>query len=173
MTGNLSPERRGIPTMYRGVKMRSRLEARWAAMFDEIGWPWAYEPIDLDGYIPDYLVSFEAGKLLTEVKGAVEDFAIAESKIECSGWTDEALVVGATIDGPVIGRILEWDGADPRWGEAQIFFCISCGMVSVLCVDGSWRCRACGADDGNSHVGEFALEATWANCGNRVQWRPE
>ncbi len=40
--------------MYAGVQFRSRLEARWAAMFDLLGWPWEYEPVDLDGYIPDY-----------------------------------------------------------------------------------------------------------------------
>lgn len=33
-----------IPTKYRGLQMRSRIEARWAAMFDRVGWPWEYEP---------------------------------------------------------------------------------------------------------------------------------
>lgn len=45
-----------IPTAYGGVNFRSRLEARWAAMFDLLGWRWEYEPLDLDGYIPDFLV---------------------------------------------------------------------------------------------------------------------
>lgn len=29
---------RSYPTLYRGVEYRSRLEARWAAFFTEIGW---------------------------------------------------------------------------------------------------------------------------------------
>ena len=33
-----------IPTTYRGIRMRSRLEARWAAFFDRLGWEWEYEP---------------------------------------------------------------------------------------------------------------------------------
>jgi hypothetical protein len=34
--------------------MRSRLEARWAAFFDAVGLPWEYEPIRLDGWVPDF-----------------------------------------------------------------------------------------------------------------------
>jgi hypothetical protein len=43
------PSAHAIPTVYKGVQMRSRLEARWAAFFDELGWPWEYEPVDLAG----------------------------------------------------------------------------------------------------------------------------
>jgi len=42
--------------MYAGVQFRSRLEARWAAFFDLLGWKWEYEPFDLQGYIPDFLL---------------------------------------------------------------------------------------------------------------------
>lgn len=46
----------GIPTTYRRAEFRSRLEARWASFFDLIGWKWTYEPLDADGYIPDFLI---------------------------------------------------------------------------------------------------------------------
>lgn len=45
-----------IPTTYRGIRMRSRLEAKWAAMFDLMGWKWEYEAIDLNGWVPDFLI---------------------------------------------------------------------------------------------------------------------
>lgn len=52
---------RAIPTTYRGVAMRSKTEARAAAMLDGWGIPWAYEPdlfsIDFipgTGYRPDF-----------------------------------------------------------------------------------------------------------------------
>jgi hypothetical protein len=45
-----------IPTTYNGVQFRSRLEAKWAAFFDLLGWRWHYEPLDLDGWIPDFLI---------------------------------------------------------------------------------------------------------------------
>ncbi len=64
------------PTMYNGVQYRSRLEARWAAFFDLIGWKHEYEPIDLPGWSPDFRVVFPCGhsecpshhELLVEVK---------------------------------------------------------------------------------------------------------
>jgi hypothetical protein len=28
----------GIPTFYRARRFRSRIEARWAAFFDQVGW---------------------------------------------------------------------------------------------------------------------------------------
>ncbi len=58
-----------IPTTYAGVNFRSRLEARWAAMFDLLGWKWEYEPLDLDGYIPDFVLGFER-PMLVEIKPA-------------------------------------------------------------------------------------------------------
>lgn len=45
-----------IPTVYRKRQMRSRLEARWAAFFDLMKWSWEYEPLDLNGWIPDFVV---------------------------------------------------------------------------------------------------------------------
>jgi hypothetical protein len=46
------------PTMYNGVMFRSRLEATWAAFFDLMGFKWEYEPIDLDGWVPDFYVDY-------------------------------------------------------------------------------------------------------------------
>jgi hypothetical protein len=64
------------PTTYSDTVFRSRLEARWAAFFDLIGWDWQYEPIDLEGWTPDFYVVFRCGhsacrgshSLLVEVK---------------------------------------------------------------------------------------------------------
>lgn len=45
-------------TIYKNVIFRSRLEARWAAFFDLIGWKWEYEPIELQGWLPDFRLIF-------------------------------------------------------------------------------------------------------------------
>jgi hypothetical protein len=58
---------KAIPTTYAGVQFRSRLEARWAAFFDICGWAWDYEPFDLDGWAPDFMLK-GAQKSLVEVK---------------------------------------------------------------------------------------------------------
>ena len=56
-----------IPTLYKDVQFRSRLEAKWAAFFDLLGWPWDYEPFDLNGYIPDFILHLHE-PVLVEVK---------------------------------------------------------------------------------------------------------
>lgn len=49
---------KAIQTRYKGHHFRSRLEARYAVLFDALGFRWDYEPegYDLDGvyYLPDF-----------------------------------------------------------------------------------------------------------------------
>jgi len=49
---------KSLPSIYRQVQFRSRLEARWAAYFDLIGMEWQYEPegfhLDCGNYCPDF-----------------------------------------------------------------------------------------------------------------------
>lgn len=172
----------GIPTTYRGITFRSRLEATWACFFDLVNWSWEYEPIDLDGYIPDFVVQ-GAAPLLVEVKPAstVEGLSIFAEKIERSGWHGEALIVGTgPFDreaSPRIGLLAEridlpWE-LGWEWSPARAFTCTNCGHLSVLAEDGSWRCRMCGIGDGNGHIGpaDDVVEREWAMAKNRVQWR--
>lgn len=54
-----APRATPIPTTYRGVEFRSRLEARWAVFFDELGIRWLYEHegyklADGTCYLPDF-----------------------------------------------------------------------------------------------------------------------
>jgi hypothetical protein len=61
-----------IPTEYKGIRFRSRTEARWAAFFDGVGWRWEYEPYDMAGWIPDFSLFIEEEPMesLVEVKPA-------------------------------------------------------------------------------------------------------
>ena len=163
--------RAGIVTLYRGVLMRSRTEARWAAFFDAVGWSWTYEPYDLQGWIPDFAIRFGAGELLVEVKAHDEDFDFAQWKIDASGCERPVLIVGHDVERNVCGRILDWGTGVPEWCEAQFFYCLSCGAPSVLAVEGNWKCRRCGDGHGNAHVGNFDATAAWNEAGNRVQYR--
>ena len=61
------------PTLYKGIRFRSRLEARWAVFFDAIGREWVYEPTfrELAGlsYQPDFLMDGWGGEpVVVEVK---------------------------------------------------------------------------------------------------------
>jgi hypothetical protein len=59
---------KAIPTKYKGVMFRSRLEATWAAYFDNACIRWDYEPIDLEGWTPDFILRLEDTQMLVEVK---------------------------------------------------------------------------------------------------------
>lgn len=65
------------PTTYRGVKMRSRLEAGFAAWMDKNGIPWLYEPQCFAGsdgqYLPDFKLDvLSEGIVYLEVKPTTE-----------------------------------------------------------------------------------------------------
>lgn len=88
-----------IPTVYKGITMRSRLEARVGAFLDSYNLLWAYEPLDLKNYIPDILVEFSFGPCLLECKPAVHarEFKAPCRKITRSGWAGPALVIGSQL----------------------------------------------------------------------------
>lgn len=67
---------KAIETIYNGYRFRSRLEARWAVVFDALGIEWVYEPEGLDlgklgWYLPDFYLPGE--KWFVEVKGLLEN----------------------------------------------------------------------------------------------------
>jgi len=171
-----------IPTTYAGVNFRSRLEAKWAAMFDLLGWRWEYEPEDLHMYIPDFVLYFDR-PLLVEVKpvSSVEDFAEMapeRAKIQQSGWDGEAIIVGSRIwDRPCgdgfyqLGWI--WSPRD-GWDDAFPFRCIDCGSYSFASASYSWQCRVKGCYEGNGHIDRLTddFQSLFRQAGNMVQWRP-
>jgi len=56
---NATPYRRGRRTLYKGVMMRSRTEARFAAALDSALIKWDYEPFALAGPSGQWLPDFE------------------------------------------------------------------------------------------------------------------
>jgi hypothetical protein len=75
------------PTIYKGVRFRSRLEARWAVFWDELGVKWEYEPqmFELpDGkqYIPDFWIVDLA--LWVEIKPNETIAREEEATLKCS-----------------------------------------------------------------------------------------
>jgi len=57
----------GIPTVFKGRRYRSRLEARWACFFTLLCWQYEYEPYDLNGWIPDFAILGNE-EIIAEVK---------------------------------------------------------------------------------------------------------
>lgn len=54
-------------TEYNGITFRSRLEAKWAAFFDLIGWEYVYEPSEISGYNPDFLLKCKSEAYNTSI----------------------------------------------------------------------------------------------------------
>lgn len=92
---------KGIPTIgARGIQFRSRIEAQWAYIFEMLEWNWDYEPIDLQGYIPDFIIRFDdANEILIEIKGDTkiwkeEVYTPHKDKIIKSGWKGQFGILG-------------------------------------------------------------------------------
>jgi len=72
-------------TVYKGITMRSRLEASFAAVLDSATLTWRYEPqcfADQAGqYLPDFLVIFEGERVYLEVKPPTADTSAALLKM--------------------------------------------------------------------------------------------
>lgn len=180
---------KAIPTKYKGVRFRSRLEARWAVLFDLMQWPWEYEPIDLEGYIPDFILPFERGPVLVEVKPAfsLEALRSHAEKIMQTSWRKEALIVGAAIpitnemDSRVFGVMADlhdWketcfnEENTTEWSPAESILCRKhegIGFNDELMV---WFCRVCGCGYKEAIWDDSELMSVWwADAGNEVQWR--
>jgi hypothetical protein len=186
-----------IPTMYNGIYFRSRLEARWAAIFDLLRWPWTYEPFDLKNYIPDFILTFEHhGDVLVEIKPFVrfdqEVWKHPINKINASGWSTKdgegdllelpALILGATIfsqhddydvtyDADYIGYFRDgsWWSCDPSaWNKACILECSECHGVFPCADGGERRCRRCNADSRSNKP--FPIAHYWNHVKNATQW---
>jgi hypothetical protein len=171
----------GIPTEYAGQVFRSRLEATWARFFDDVGWRWVYEPFDLDGYIPDFVLALKR-EVLVEVKPvtAIGQYEEHAPKLLGSGWTGEILIVGCgpiaeTSHRTVLGLLREV--TDPEagsgwWSEALTMRCASCRRESFYHSEGSYACRVNGCWDGDHHIGEeFGALRLWRQAQNATQWR--
>jgi hypothetical protein len=80
------------PTVYRGVHMRSRLEAKCAAGLDRVGIPWVYEPCcfaSADGqYLPDFRLTADPPWWYAEVKPVLPDPGSVQRRMEII-WASE------------------------------------------------------------------------------------
>lgn len=156
----------GVPTTGpRGVRFRSRLEARWAAFFDALRWPWQYEPdLGLDGWIPDFAIISGAG-LLVEVKPVVRvaDFDQHRARIERSRVVAPVLIVGAALffedasytpPAPYRIGLRGWCGGFDTWTWEL-------AALDNVALD----------DVGAAVPTPKAAQRAWVRAGNELQWR--
>ncbi len=152
-----------IPTRYGGVLFRSRLEARYAALFDLAGWEWEYEPLDLRGWIPDFLVRIPCGHsecgphhtLLCEVKPylTLAEFEGHKCKLyPYGGWDDtDQIPADASAAFGYHPRVSWWEMSHGAGGGAERI--------------GNWVYH-----NGRS-VTDEELDSIWARAGEAVMYR--
>ena len=148
----------GIPTVGpKGIQFRSRIEAQWAYVFEALKWKWEYEPYDLPGYIPDFIVTFPNKQVLVEVKGAVNIWETTEHvhKIIDSGWEGSYVIVGANYDVCPEGRL--------------IIGTHESGPVYLL---DDYTFHWTNQEQQPSFTKTETFEKIWVCAKNKVQWKP-
>jgi hypothetical protein len=141
------------PTRYAGVEFRSRLEARWAAFFDLCKWRWDYEPIDLQGWTPDFTIETPCCRVFAEVK-----------PVDTAGSSDAV-----------------FKKAIAHWPKVQVLL-LGLGPKQVAPEIPGWVVPGCLLDppDGAKYswhdVHDFldcaSADTKWREAGNIVQWKP-
>lgn len=146
---------RVIPTVYKGISFRSKLEAQWAKFFDAEKIKYIYEPEGYkfkDGtkYLPDFYLP-DAHQYF-EVKGVMtkQDLHKIKVLIKESG---KAVTIG------------NGDGsfrACNNWGddnhelttikESVLAQCKRCKKKWFMGISGYYECQCCGEYDGDHHL---------------------
>ena len=139
---------KAIPTTYKGIQFRSKLEAKYARAFDKLGIVWIYEGggflfDDGTAYCPDfYMPDMDT---YFEVKGVLDDKSI--HKIRSLVDDGERIFVGDPN-----GRIHSGNSIGGRSHDGRIAKCSYCGNVFFLDELSSWECTCCGKWDGDHHL---------------------
>lgn len=144
--------KKAIETRYRSFLFRSRLEARWAAFFDLCNWRWGYEPPELPGWIPDFVLGEHP--LLVEVRPYFDSHLWHDrcEAIMASGCRERVILLGA----------------DPVWlsAENSISDAPHVGWLHVpVLVEKEWESYLTdlhfGVTDGNGRLGVTPLDDAW------------
>lgn len=174
-----------IETQYRGYRFRSRIEARWAVLFDTIRTAWEYEPdgyaTDHGCYLPDFLIT---NRFFVEVKPTCFlDGSEEEINRDFKRWVDLSHGTGLPLltlcGGPGEERfgnfILTYpDGGGDRpngCGESRIGLCGTCGRLAVAgrAEDGWGFLCASGCPAGALHRPSVWTIAIEKACGTRFE----
>lgn len=139
----------GLPIIYNGVEMRSKMEARTAYVFDQLDIDWEYEPQSFflqNGmtYIPDfYLRDLDTW---VEVKGVMKN----KDKKQIDFLNQEKKEIVVVMEDKL--RFYEYNEySNNEWGDQPLYIgkCDNCGSYFFCGEYGSYHCRSCGTHNGD------------------------
>jgi hypothetical protein len=174
-----------IPTEHNGCVYRSRLEATWANFFDLAKWQYQYEPFDLNGWIPDFVLLVKKHQTLVEVKPycTLEEFFVngVVDKINkaMEGDKREVLLLGCTIIECSFGAAIGWLSDRVWWQEETL--AITQPAAAALDNNGffsdidSFMNRITGEYDGAHHLEPISLQdgkKVFNLAQNNARWQP-
>ncbi|MDH0117390.1 hypothetical protein N7379_23155 [Rhizobium pusense] len=181
-----------IPTRYNSVQFRSRLEARWAAFFDLAEIKWDYEPFDLDGWTPDFLIKGKVPALI-EVKplyfSEFESLSIDQAKTAAGkafrsasqrreNPQFETIVLGAgpfRSEGTWALGVMALERQLGSADLAELHQGYGPNTLDYSARFGSFQYRVGGQHNGDHHIRRIRDNRPidlWREAGNKVQWHP-
>jgi hypothetical protein len=152
-------------TKYRSDRMRSRLEARWAKVFDRLGIEYYYEPqaYEFDGvkYLPDfYLPDLD---IFFEAKGVMTDYDKKKISALARGLKKDIVIGYPNGTFQLVNMNDPWESDDEEilnqlasplgWvgkGSTILEKCGGCGRWRFLSFEGGYECRVCSYYDGGT-----------------------
>lgn len=183
-----------IPTIGpRGIQYRSRIEAKWAYMFETLEWEWNYEPEDSPYYIPDFCLILNGKEVLVEIKSSNSFGALKE---RFNGDYEKAreglkgrkfLLLGGNVwsskDTDVINK--EWR-EDIKSVIGLLWDLESVCVVSLVRKENDWQLRTdqklsdhrvvsklLNGGDVDEYTGfHKTVQQLWSQASNKSQWNP-
>ena len=166
-----------IPTVYKGIHMRSKLETKVALFLDYLKIKWEYEPRTFllsngIAYKPDFFLPEH--KQWIEVKGVVgkNNFEISETFVK--DMKQEIIL----ISNDSIHYFHNWfnEISDAEEGM-NVGFCSNCQTNFFTSVYGSFHCRKCGTHEGDHDIfatigtmGVGKTEVDFSDVNSIKQW---
>lgn len=173
-----------IPTLYRGRMYRSRLEARWAAFFDRLGWTHEYEPFDLGAWSPDFAIT-DPFNALIEVKPLTEpDYDLFE-RVQGAGKGNGAIFVTRVAPIKIACGLVDvgWWAASYQpvvivWAADSERPALYADFVSLTSDGQQWVSGTQGGgpvEKVDRHLFRYDdyTMGLWADASNAVQWEPK
>ncbi len=175
---------KAIPTIYKGIEYRSRLEARWAVFFERIGLDAQYEPFEIENngltYTPDFLAmnGFNGKNPIIEIKPREISQQYLDYLLKIRDPKKSVFLV--FVGNPLVGNIEIDDDLnivgvvrDCIWQPDGYYIHTvnSNGILNNVAAKGFWlnTCSVCGQMNINHRKVDYM--PTCINCNGRIDIR--